>query len=262
MSNEIALGVIDLSFHRITAALVVHVLTRMGFKVKRVYANHEETFNNLAEDRVDMLASAWLPSSHGIYKKEVEKQVALIGLGQHYNPYAFWGVPDYVPVVAVSSVYDLLKPEVIEKMNPVIQGIQPGAGIPRFSIKMMEHYGLAKAGYQFFTGTEMQCVAAFEEAVNQKQWVTVPLWKPHYLHYQYHIREIKEPDGLLGTVDQAVLLLRADKKAYFTDDQLRILDALRFSNEIIAKLDYKVSRKSQDIDQVAAEFMYSFAEFA
>lgn len=37
---------------------------------------------------VDMLSSAWLPSSHGIYKSNVEEVMPLIELGLHYEPYA------------------------------------------------------------------------------------------------------------------------------------------------------------------------------
>jgi glycine betaine/proline transport system substrate-binding protein len=53
---------------------------------------------------------------------------------------------------------------------------------------------------------------------------------------------------LLGTVDRAVLLLCEDRKSLFTEEQLSKLDELRFSNEIIAELDYKVCRENQALD--------------
>ncbi|WBX70029.1 glycine betaine ABC transporter substrate-binding protein [Tenacibaculum retecalamus] len=257
MSQIIRIGVTDLSFHRIAASLVANTLKEMGFKVERIYAHHEKNFENLKEGKTDMLASAWLPSSHGGYKAEVQKTVPLIDLGVHYEPYALWGVPDYVPAEAVSEVVDLLKPEVLEKMKFDIQGINAGAGITRFSIKMMDEYGLNDADYQFHTGTEEACFSTFENAVKDKEWVVVPLWKPHFLHYKYAIRELKEPKGLLGIVDKAVLLLREDKKPLFTEEQLATLDALHFDNEIIAALDYKVSREGKDIDKVTQEWLNS-----
>ena len=72
-------------------------------------------------------------------------------------------------------------------MNSTIQGINPGAGITRFSILMMKGYGLSDAGYQFFPGSEDDCFSAFESAVANKEWVVVPLWKPQFLHYRYDI---------------------------------------------------------------------------
>ncbi|REG79550.1 glycine betaine ABC transporter substrate-binding protein [Marinomonas pollencensis] len=255
MSNIIKMGVTDLSFHRVTASIIRHVLQDMGFEVERIYSPHQENFLKLKSGEIDMLASAWLPSSHGIYQADVETAAPLLELGLHYQPYALWGVPDYVPADTVSAVSDLLKPEVIRQMNKDIQGINPGAGITRFSIQMMESYGLSQAGYQFHTGTEEDCFTAFERAVEKKEWLVVPLWKPQFLHHKFVIREIVEPKGLLGIVDKAILLLRQDRSAAFTQSQLERLDTLRFSNEIIAKLDYQVCREGHPLDLVTRTWL-------
>lgn len=255
MSQQINLGVTDLSFHRVTASIVSHALTDMGFEVKRIYSPHQENFAKLKSGEIDMLSLAWLPSSHGIYKSDVEEVEPLLELGLHYEPFAHWGVPDYVPAEAVSEVSDLLKPDVLARMNKDIQGINPGAGITRFSIKMMEEYGLSEAGYLFHTGSEEDCFGAFERAVANKEWLVVPLWKPQFLHHKYKIREVIEPKGLLGIVDRAVLLLREDRSKQFTAEQLAKLDSLRFSNEIIAELDYKVCREGQELDLVTRQWL-------
>lgn len=255
ISNTITIGVTDLSFHRVAASIVANVLTDMGFEVERVYSPHQENFAKLKSGEIDMLASAWLPSSHGIYKSDVEDATQLLELGLHYKPYALWGVPDYVPEEAVAEVSDLLKPDVLSRMNKEIQGINPGAGITRFSIKMMEEYSLNNAGYVFLTGSEEDCFNAFERAVEKKEWLVVPLWKPQFLHYKYTIREIVEPKGLLGIVDRALLLLRQDRSSYFTPEQIEKLDSLRFSNEIIAALDYQVSREGKPLDEVTKTWL-------
>lgn len=257
MSKKISIGVTDLSFHHVTASLIMNVLNSMGFQVERVYSPHQENFKKLKSGEVDALASAWLPSSHGLYKKDVEEKLPLMELGLHYQPYALWGVPDYIPVDDVAEISDLLKTDVIETMKPIIQGINAGAGITRFSIKMMDEYGLNDAGYSFLTGTEEDCFDAFEQAIANKDWLVVPLWKPQFLHYRHNIRELKEPKGLLGIVDKAVLLLREDKKVLFTKEQLQVLDSLRFSNDIIAELDYKVCRDNEPVDEVTLKWLSS-----
>ncbi|WP_132762382.1 glycine betaine ABC transporter substrate-binding protein [Vibrio crassostreae] len=249
------MGVTDLSFHRTTASLVANVLKAMGFEVERIFSPHQENFEKLKTGQVDMLSSAWLPSSHGIYKAGVEEVEPLIELGLHYEPYALWGVSDYVPEEAVSEIADLLKPEVVDKMNAKIQGINPGAGITRFSIQMMKEYGLSGSGYEFFSGSEADCFDAFESAVANKEWVVVPLWKPQFLHYRYDIRELKDPKRLLGIVDRAVLLLRDDKKHLLSEEQIKTLDSLRFSNDIIAELDYKVCREGKPQDEVTRDWL-------
>lgn len=255
MPDPVALGVTDLSFHRVTASLVAHVIEDMGVEVKRVYAHHETNFQRLKTGETDLLCSAWLPSSHGGYKEDVETEVPLLELGLHYEPYALWGVPDYVPTQAVVAVSDLLKPDVVEKMRPDIQGINAGAGITRFSIKMMDEYGLSDAGYRFHTGTEEDCFGTFEAAVKNREWVVVPLWKPQFLHYKIPIRELTEEKSLLGTVDRAVLLLREDRSSVFTAQQLATLDDLRFGNDVIAELDYLVCREGKDMDTATRKWL-------
>ena len=77
------------------------------------------------------------------------------------------------------------------------------------------------------------------------------------MHSRYNIREIREPEGLIGIVDRAVLLLREDKKSLFTEEQLQTLDSLRFSNDIIAELDYQVSRCNEPLDEVTQQRLAS-----
>lgn len=257
MAKKVTIGVTDLSFHHVAASLVAHALKGMGFEVDRIYSPHEENFKKLKAGEVDMLASAQLPSSHGVYKADVEKESPLIELGVHYEPYALWGVPDYVPVEEVAEVSDLLKPSVLQKMKRRIQGMNAGAGISRFSVTMLEEYGLSAGGYTFHTGTEEDCFGTFEQAVEHQEWLVVPLWKPQFLHYRYHIRELRDPKKLLGIVDEAVLLLRQDREPLFTKEELQTLDELRFSNDIIAELDYKVCRGNEPLDEVTQEWLVS-----
>jgi glycine betaine/proline transport system substrate-binding protein len=249
------LGVTDLSFHRATAAVVTQVLQRMGFHVQRRYALHEDNFAQLGAGGIDMLASAWLPHSHGVYLAQVQQQVAVRELGVHYRPYALWGVPEYVPEAEIASIEDLLKPAVRARMHPSIQGIGPGAGITRFSLKVMQRYGLQEAGYRFRTGSEADCVAAFERLVVAGEWGVVPLWQPHFLHHRYRIRELKDPEGLLGGEDRAVLLVREDRMGLLTAEQVQVLANLRLSNAIVAELDYAINRLNKTADQAASDWL-------
>lgn len=255
-AQRIQLGVTDLSFHRVTAAVVAHVMRLMGKEVEISYALHEANFSRLKLGQIDMLCSAWLPHSHGVYQQQVETQVATRALGLHYEPYALWGVPDYVPEDAVSRIEDLLKPEVKQRIRPIIQGIGERAGITRFSKNIMREYQLTAAGYQFRTGTQADCVTAFESAVSVNEWVVVPLWHPQFLHHQYAIRELKDVKGLLGGKDRAVLLAREDRLTeHFTPEQIAVLDKITLSNQAVAELDYGMNRLGLSEDQVASHFL-------
>lgn len=250
-NKTIKLGVIDLTFHRATAAVITKVFEILGFIVVRSYSLHEEAFRQLKTGDIDMVASAWLPHSHGIYKEDVEQSVATAELGVHYEPFAYWGVPHYIPQDLVDSVDDLRKPDIKVRMKKVIQGIGPGAGITRFSIQMMEEYALSEAGYSFRLGTLDDCIDAFENLVTEQAWGVVPLWQPQLLNHRHLIRPLKDPKRLLRGADNAVLLARNDRIQVFSPSELKVLANISLSNKVVSELDFLINRENKSADDAA-----------
>ncbi|MDF3080719.1 glycine betaine ABC transporter substrate-binding protein [Burkholderia sola] len=238
--SSLTLVTIDLSFHRAASAVVRRILNAHGIAVDECFAPHEQAFQMLREGQADMLSSAWLPSSHSIYLAPFEHDVEKITV--LYRPYALWGVPDYVPASAVRAIPDLKRPDVAARMVKRIQGINPGAGISRFSREIVTQYGLDDAGYHFENGTLDDCVGAFEQAVAERRWVVVPLWTPQYLHEQYMIRELDDPKGLLGGTDDATLIVRKASLHAIAPAAQAELRALNLGNRETSRLDYLLSR--------------------
>lgn len=236
MSTTLRLGHIDLSFHAASAGVVQAILQDHGHEVLTSTAPHEEMFRRMGRGEIDMLVSAWLPASHATYLAPFAREVRKIAV--LYRPYCLWGVPDYVPQAEIASVSDLLKPVALERMERRIQGINPGAGISRFSKAMVDQYGLAAAGYHFEPGTEEACFGTFEKAVAEKKWVVVPLWSPQYLHHTHKIRELAEPKRLLGGTDEATLILREDAASRVAPSAIATLEKLELGNAAVTALDY------------------------
>ncbi len=233
--RPIRVGHIDLSFHDASAREVERVLASFGHTIERSAAPHEEMFRRMGRREVDVLVSAWLPASHGAYLSPFEQQVRKVTV--LYEPYCIWGVPDFVPEVAVRTVQDLLRAPALERMDRLIQGINPGAGISRFSKAIVQQYGLAAAGYRFETGSEAECFGRFEQAVADGKWVVIPLWHPQFLHHRYKIRALDEPRGVLGGVDQATLIVRRDAEELIGPQALASLSTLRLGNAKVSELD-------------------------
>jgi glycine betaine/proline transport system substrate-binding protein len=243
MGNVIRVGHIDLSFHDASAREVEMVLEKHGHVVERSAAPHEAMFKKLERGEVDVLVSAWLPSSHGAYLAPVQADIVKVSI--LYTPYCIWGVPDYVPESQVASVEDLLRAPALQRMERLIQGINPGAGISRFSKAIVDQYRLDAAGYHFETGTEAQCFNRFEEAVAGKRWVVIPLWHPQYLHHRYRIRPLSEPKGLLGGVDDATLIVRRDARSRIGEGAMTELSALHLGNARVSELDDRLRLERQ-----------------
>jgi glycine betaine/proline transport system substrate-binding protein len=239
MSRPLVIGQIALSFHVASAAVVRAIVELAGVKTTVQEAPHEQMYGMLARGEVDMVVSAWLPGSHGVYVDPIAGD--LLELGVLYEPYALWGVPDYVPVDTVSEVKDLARAQVAARMVKRIQGIGAGAGISRFSREIVARYGLGALGYEFHNGTLKECTDAFERAYEQRRWAVVPLWHPQYLHHRYAIRELVEPLGLLRGRDAATLVLRRDAAGLLPEGTLDALRRLHLGNAAVAELDHQIT---------------------
>jgi glycine betaine/proline transport system substrate-binding protein len=253
MSTVVRLGHIALSFHQASAAVVAELLGNAGHNVQPSAAPYVEMFERFGRGDVDMLVSAWLPASHGEYLAPFVHDT--IQLGTLYEPYCIWGVPEYVPEEEVASVDDLKRAEVSTRMSQLIQGIQPGAGISRFSRAMITAYGLDQHGYHFENGTEEECFGRFEEAVTREEWIVIPLWHPQYLHYRYRIRALHEPLGLLGGTDQAKLILRKDRADALGSDLLHGLGRMHLGNRVVSELAYRFRVEGIEPDQAARHWL-------
>lgn len=234
-ASPIRVGHIDLSFHDASALAVEAILQKHGHVIERIAAHHERMFEIFGRGGCDLLVSAWLPASHSKYLAPIEDQVRKVTV--LYEPYCIWGVGEHVPESAVATISDLLKPDVLERMDRRLQGINPGAGISRFSSRMIEDYGLAGAGYHFETGSEADCFDRFEEAAASGQWIVTPLWHPHYLHHRYPMRALEDPKGLLGGKDEATLMVRRDAEVRIGEAALAELSRLHLGNDRVSALD-------------------------
>lgn len=134
-SDPIIAGNIALSFHRAAAGVTRRVLESHGHRVKSIEAEHEELFDLLSKGEVDVLVSAWLPSSHGRYLSGYREPARV--LRPHCQPCCVGAVPPYVPVDEVGEVSDLARSGIAEHMTKATEGINPGAGISRFSATMV-----------------------------------------------------------------------------------------------------------------------------
>jgi len=252
-NDTIRLGYIDLSFHAASAGVVKEILERHGHTVSLHAAPHEAMFALLHAREVDIVSSAWLPASHGAYLAPsldaVEKLTVL------YEPYCLWGVPDTIPQELLRSVDDLKKPEVLARMDKRIDGINPGAGISRFSKAMIDGYGLREFGYHFEAGSEESSFAKFERAVAEQRWLVLPLWSPQYLHHDYRIRSLEEPKGMLGGQDQATLVARKAVLPRIAPAALEALRGLYLGNDVVTGLEHAIRVEGLDAQAAARRWL-------
>ncbi|MFI7142490.1 glycine betaine ABC transporter substrate-binding protein [Streptomyces massasporeus] len=256
----VTVGNIALSFHRGVAAVTRRVLEAHGHRVNSIEAPHEQMFRLQEEGEVDVLVSAWLPSSHDTYLSRYRDRVRV--LTPQYEPYCVWAVPPYVPAGEVREVADLARPEVAERMTTAIRGINPGAGISRFSAHMVTEYGLDRLGYTFTPGSESGFVDRVERGIADREWLVVPLWRPQYLNRVHGLRPLVEPKGLLGTVDSAGPVISREALERIHPDAVARLGGLHLGNEGVEELDALINVAGLTPLQAADRFLAAHPELS
>lgn len=170
---------------------------KMGYEVELIMADIGIQYQGLVKGDLDIMLMSWLPVTHKNYWKKVAGKV--VNLGPIYTRAKLgWVVPDYIPSKELSSIEDLKEPEVAEKLNKKITGIDPGAGLMQASENAFERYGLSESGYNLVPSSGAGMTVALERAIRKKEWIVVTGWSPHWKFARWDLRYLKDPKGALG----------------------------------------------------------------
>lgn len=176
-----------------------------GQEVELIQTAIAPQYQGVAQGDIDAMLMAWLPGTHADYWDEVGPDVVTLGV-LYTDAKLGWVVPEYVPEDQLSSIADLTDPEVREKLDATIQGIDPGAGLMRLSKETMEAYGLDE--YELVSASDAAMVAALDRAIRNEEWIVVTGWSPHWMFGAYDLRYLDDPEGTLGGVERVYAIAR------------------------------------------------------
>jgi glycine betaine/proline transport system substrate-binding protein len=177
---------------------------RMGYQVELLQTDIAPQYQGLATSSIDIMLMSWQPGTHEDYLKKVGSKVVNLGL-LYTHARLGWVVPNYIPENELKSITDLSKPDVREKLDGTITGIDPGAGLTRLSKQAIEDYGL---DYELQISSGAGMTAALERAVRRNEWIVVTGWSPHWMFGAYDLRYLDDPQGVLGRFERVHALAR------------------------------------------------------
>jgi glycine betaine/proline transport system substrate-binding protein len=179
-----------------TANIAKYVLeNKLNQPVKFVTADIGMQYQGVARGDLDIMVGGWLPVTHAVYYKRFKNDMVDVGIIYSGGKNG-WAVPSYVPKSDISSIADLKKPGIKDKLGGVVQGIGPGAGLMQASEKAMKEYGLGN--YTLQSSSEAGMLTALSRAYRKKNWIVVTVWSPHWLWQKWDMRYLKDPKGALG----------------------------------------------------------------
>ncbi len=182
---------------------------KMGYKVELVMSSIGIQYQGLVKGNIDLMMMAWLPITHQNYWKKFANDV--VNLGPLYTRAKLgWVVPEYVPKDKISSIEDLTNPDIMNKLNREIIGIDPGSGLMQYSEEAMKEYGLIKKGYNLISSSGAGMTAALARAIKKKDWIIVTGWNPHWMFAKWDLRYLEDPKGVLGARERIHCLARKE----------------------------------------------------
>lgn len=207
--KEVKLGYVAWSCCDDQAHLVKAVLEQKGYGVKLTLVDIGVLYQAVSQGDQDVMVCGWLPVTHKAYEEKYKGK--LVKLAVNSKPARLgWVVPKYVDV---KSIADLNKQG--EKFEWKIIGIDPGAGLMQASEKTLKAYGLEK--WKLVDGSDAAMTAALQKAVNEKRWIVVTGWSPHWMWAKFDLKYLDDPKKVLGEEEAIWTITRVGFEKDFPD---------------------------------------------
>ena len=178
-SQPVRIAYVEWSSAVASANVVKDVLeSKLGYKVRLIPVSAAAMWQAVAVGDADALLSAWLPTTHAAYYKRFHTQVDDLGPNLTGTKIGLV-VPDYVTIDSITQL-EANK----ARFDGKIIGIDPGAGIMDKTEKALKAYDLK--GFNLVSGSGATMGAALGDAIQNKKWMVVTGWTPHWMFAQWN----------------------------------------------------------------------------
>jgi glycine betaine/proline transport system substrate-binding protein len=230
--------------------LAAKVITdKLGTKVELVQTDVAPLYQGVSRGDIDAMMMAWLPETHADYFHKVKDKVETLGT-VYEGAKLGWVVPAYIPEDAISSIEDLAKDDVKEKLGNTVQGIDPGAGLTRLSQQALKDYALSD--YKLQISSEAGMLTTVDRAMRSEKWFVATSWSPHWMFGKYELRYIADPKKSLGDAEHVDILARKGMK----EENPKVADFLSRMKLPIADLEAAMfNAQETSYDEAVAKYI-------
>jgi glycine betaine/proline transport system substrate-binding protein len=215
-------------------------------------------YQGVASGDLDLMLMSWQPLTHRDYWRRFADDV--VNLGVLYTRARLgWAVPAFVPEDQLSSIADLAKPAVRDRLDGKIQGIDPGSGLMQVSEVAKSRYGLDD--YELVPASGAAMTAALARAIDRQEWIVVTAWSPHWMFARWKLRYLDDPKRVFGGRERVHVLVREGfyqdyppeiseflARVYFPIDELEAALLIATQESVDAAVDDYLQRHPDRID--------------
>lgn len=220
------------------------ILEQEGYDVNETQLDAAPVYAGLADGTLDLFLDAWLPITHSDYWAQYGDQLEDFGLW-HEPGVLTIAVPDYAEV---ESLADLAEHQ--DTYGGQIIGIEPGAGLTRITREeVMPGYGLDD--WELVESSTPAMLTELERAIDAEEPIVVTLWRPHWAYAELPIRDLEDPETLLGEPEE----LHALGRDGFAEDYPRVaewIEAFEMDGQELGSLSALINEMGDGQEQEAA----------
>jgi len=176
-----------------TAYLLENTLEDLGYTVKmQTLTEAGPLYTALAQGDIDIYPSAWPELTHASYMDTYGDSIE--DLGAYYDDAKLTiAVPSYVDVDSIDQLAGQA-----DRFDGRIYGIEPGAGLTKQTQEsMLPGYGL-DGEYELVTSSTAAMLTELDNAIASQEDIAVTLWRPFWANDAYDVKDLADPDGLMG----------------------------------------------------------------
>ncbi len=221
------------------------------YEVEVTPVNAAIMWKSIADGDQDAMTTAWLPVTHKDYMDKMGEDV--VDLGPNLKGAGlFLVVPEYVTIDSVAEIN-----EHADKFDGKIIGIDPGAGLMRKTELAIKEYNMDKM--ELVEGSGAVMTAALGNAIENKEWIVVTGWAPHWKYGRWDLKNLKDPKGVFGGAETINTIVRKGLKEDMPK-VYHILDNFKWTPADIATVMGMNQEEGADPEETAKKWVQEHPE--
>ncbi len=171
-----------------------NVLEEQGYEVELEYADPAAVYTGIANGDYDLTLDTWLPLTHAQYMETYGEDLVDLGAWNDEAKLTI-AVNEDAPIDSLTELADNA-----DIFGNRLVGIEAGSGLVTVTQdEVIPGYGLE--GLDFVTSSTPAMLTELQAATDAGKDIAVTLWRPHWAYNAFPIKDLEDPDGLLGDAE-------------------------------------------------------------
>lgn len=170
------------------------VLEEKGYTVDLAYADPAAAYTGIAKGDYDLTLDTWLPLTHADYMQTYGDDLVDLGAWNDEAKLTI-AVNEDAPIDSLTELAANA-----DVFGGRLVGIEAGSGLVTVTQNdVIPGYGLE--GMEFVTSSTPAMLTELQAATDAGRDVAVTLWRPHWAYNAFPLKDLEDPDGLLGDAE-------------------------------------------------------------